>query len=105
MAEICPEDALEHPSDVTLPEKYADYPDVFNKAEDDKVPAHSQHDLIIEVADWKHPFTRHHTSHLPVSLTISTIHSLSGGSEAEESEEIGEGLQDEYAHLIPVFRG
>lgn len=42
----------------------------------------------------------HHASHLPVSLTMSTIQSLGGGS-----EEIVEGLQNEYAYLVPLFRG
>lgn len=43
---------------------------------------------------------RHHASHLPVSLSTSTIRSLCGGS-----EEPIEWLQNEYAYLIPLFRG
>lgn len=50
-------------------------------------------------------FMRHHAGHLSVSLTMSKILSLSGRSEEEQSEEIGKGLHDEYAHVIPLFRG
>ena len=52
-------------------------------------------------------FMRHNASHLPVSLTVSTLRSLGNGSEEEEeeSEKIEEGLQNEYAHLVPLFRG
>lgn len=51
VAAIRPEDVVEHPSDVTLPDKYADYADVFDKAEANKLPPHSTHDLAIEMID------------------------------------------------------
>jgi hypothetical protein len=48
---------------------------------------------------------RHHASHIPISLTMSTIHSLNDGPEEEQDEEMVESFQNEYAHLIPFFRG
>lgn len=46
-------------------------------------------------------FTRHHARPLPVSLTVSTLRSLSAQNEDQYIVELGE----EFAHLIPLFRG
>lgn len=53
VAAIKAENVLEHPSDVTLPEKYSDFSDVFSKSEANKWPPHSAHDLAIEVSEGK----------------------------------------------------
>lgn len=51
-------------------------------------------------------FMQRHAKHLPVSLTRSTMESLDDSSEIEiEEAEVIEGLQDEFAHLIPMLRG
>ena len=46
-------------------------------------------------------FMRHHARPLPVSLTVSTLRSLRGEDEDEDMVVLGE----EFAHLIPLFRG
>lgn len=46
---------MEHHSDVTLPEKYTDFSNVFDKAEADKLLPYSQLDLAIETVEGKVP--------------------------------------------------
>lgn len=53
-------------------------------------------------------FMMRHATHLPVTLSVSTMSSLGVGRVEEEEEEESEDLQqlqDEYAHLVPLFRG
>lgn len=44
-------DLKEHLRDVTLPEKYCDFSDVMDKAKANKLPAHSPHELAIELVE------------------------------------------------------
>ena len=43
------------PSQVVLPEKYLDFSDIFDKAQADVLPQHSQHNLAIELEADKQP--------------------------------------------------
>ncbi|MCJ1423595.1 hypothetical protein MMC29_001479 [Sticta canariensis] len=61
-AAICPDDVEEHPSDVVLSEKYADFSDVFDKVEANKLPPH------IDLVDGKQPQAPYYHSWPPPTL-------------------------------------
>ena len=45
---ITPNNVIEKPSSIVLPEKYSDFSNVFNKVHADKLPSYSEHDLAIK---------------------------------------------------------